>query len=106
VNGDEPLGLRKGQRPQQRRVHDAEDGGRPTDPKCQRRYGHDGPGGSPAQDPYGIANIPGERIERRQSSPIAVLFSRLLEATQLETSLTPGSVWVHTRAKVVVDMQL
>ena len=86
---DQPVGVRERQRPEQQRVHQAEDRGVGADADGEDQDGDDGEAGVAAQRAEGVAQVVQERVHVRNSPGVAVEEARGLDAAQCQHGLAP-----------------
>ena len=101
---DQPIGRFERQRPEERRVDQAEDGGVRADAEREREDRRRGEAGVLAEYAHRGDQILAECVERRDSVLIAISFLRLRRAAQADQRVAPRLVGRHARAQVVVDV--
>ncbi len=94
------------QRPDQRGVDDAEDGRAGGDTETKDEHGREGEAGAPAKLARREAQVLPAALDHRQRGPIVVRLTGRTDTAQLQHGLAAGLGLVHTRAQVVVDVQL
>lgn len=101
----QPLRVGEGQRAQQERVHNAEDGNVGADAESQDKNGDDGEAAVTAQRAEGVLQILQNDIELDEAAHFAVLFLCLLDPTEADQCLTAGLFRRQTAAQVFFDCQ-
>jgi hypothetical protein len=107
---DEPLGIGVGQRLQQDRVHNAEDGRVGTDAETERQHGDRGEGGGAAHHPEGVAQILEEVLEQTASRLVARVLLESLAASEGDERRPPRIGRAHPGVEILpglhVDVKL
>jgi hypothetical protein len=86
-DSNQAIGFGKGQRPQQHRIHDAENRRIRPDPKRERQNGERGEHGLLTQHTQGVANVLCQRIYRPHPTHVAALFFHLIDAADQDARL-------------------
>ena len=93
--------LREGQRPEQQRVHQAEDRGVGADADGEDQDGDEREAGVAAQRAEGVAQVVQERVHVRNSPGVAVEEARGLDAAQCQHGLAPRLFGAQTAPAMV-----
>ena len=101
---DQPIGILERQRPEERRIDQAEDGAVRADAERERQDRRGGEAGVLAEHAHRRNQILAECVECRDSVLIAISFLRLRRAAQADQRVPPRLVGRHARAQVVVDV--
>ena len=102
----EPLRLPDGERPQERLVHEREDGGIRADAQPDRHESDHRERRIPAQHSQRVAQILADAIHEGQSAGVAALFLALLDTTEVPQSGVASFLRRHARGNVLLDLAL
>ncbi len=106
VERHDAIRIGDGERTEQQRVHDAEDGGVGADAQGKRRDGDGGEGGRAPQRAHGVAHVLRERLNQGPRPCVAHLRLDLLGAAELDARGPPGRPRFHAAGDVLVFEQV